>query len=324
MKSTLAKGVFGSVAIAAATIAGFNTQEAKAAEFACSTAQLIVPWGPGGGTAVLFGIFENYLNSNGANPKIKVVTIPGQAGNKGAKEALGKKADGCTLFAIHQSALTSYLQGRVKFNWDAFDTVAHLTITPSFLAASPKSPFNTYDEMLAYVKKNPKDVKTGASIGATSHFIWLRYGSAIGAKFNYVPVQGGTGKRKGLLLNDTFHLAEMNAAAAGKEMKTGALKPLAIAATQRDPSFPNVPTLKEKGVDLLAALNRGIVVPKGTPKDKIEHWAAAFKKAVDDPEFRKKIAAKGTGLQYMGPAEYAKWFDAEAKLFAKLHASIKK
>jgi len=317
-------GKLGAAITAVVTLIGFQPTPAQSADFPCSTAQLIVPWGPGGGTAVLFGIFENYLNTNGANPKIKVVTMPGQGGNKGAKVAKGKAADGCTLFAIHQSALTSFLQGRVPFNWNAFDTVAHLTITPSFLAASPKSPFNTYDEMLAHVKKNNGAVKTGATIGATSHFLWLRYGAATDTKFKYVPVQGGTGKRKTLLMNDTFLLAEMNAAAAGKEMKTGVLKPLAIAADKRDPSFPNVPTLKEKGVNMTAALNRGIVVPKGTPKDKIDHWAKVFKGAVENPEFQKKIAAKGTGLQYMGPKEYADWFKTEDDLFAKLYAGVKK
>ena len=324
MKFKLTRKALGVAGVAALALTGFQAPAAHSADFPCSTAQLIVPWGPGGGTAVLFGIFENYINSKGANPKIKVVTMPGQGGNKGAKVAKGKANDGCTLFAIHQSALTSFLQGRVDFNWDAFDTVAHLTITPSFLAASPKSPFNNYDEMLKHIKANNGQVKTGATIGATSHFLWLRFGSATNTKYSYVPVQGGTGKRKSLLLNDTFHLAEMNAAAAGKEMKTGALKPLAIAAEKRDPSFPDVPTLKEKGVNMTAALNRGIVVPKGTSKDKIEHWAAAFKAAVDDPEFQKKIAAKGTGLQYMGPQEYADWFKSENALFTKLYEGIKK
>jgi len=101
------------------------------------------------------------------------------------------------------------------------------------------------------------------------------------------------------------------------------MKPLAIAAAKRSPTFPNVPTLREKGIDLLYALNRGIVVPKGTAKDKIDHWAAAFKKAVDDPAFVKQIAAKGTGLQYMGPKKYENWFKAQTALFTKVHASIK-
>ena len=312
------------VAVAFGATALVPAGGAQAAEFSCRTAKLIVPWGPGGGTAVLFGLFEKYLNEHGAKPKIKVVTIPGQAGNKGAKVAVKAKADGCTLFAIHQSAIIGYLAKRVKFNWDAFDTVAHLTVTPSILAASPKAPFDNFDQMLSHVKANPGEVRTGASIGATSHFLWVIFGDNTGTSYRFVPVQGGTGKRKQLLMNDTFQLAEMNEAAAGKELKSGALKPLAIAAVKRSPAFPNIPTLREKGIDQIQALNRGIVVPKGTPKDLIAHWAAVFAKPLKDPAFRKQIAAKGTGLQYLGPKAYADWFKAETDLFTKVYASLDK
>jgi tripartite-type tricarboxylate transporter receptor subunit TctC len=290
----------------------------------CSTAKLIVPWGPGGGTAVLFGLFERYMNEHGAKPKIKVVTIPGQGGNKGAKQAVKAKADGCTLFAIHQSAIISYLSKRAKFNWDGFETVAHLTVTPSILAASPKAPFKDYGGMLKHLKANPGQVKTGASLGATSHFIWLMYGEKTGTSNRFIPVQGGTGKRKQLLMNNTFLLGEMNEAAAKKEMISGAVIPIAIAATKRSPTFPNIPTLREKGVDLIHALNRGIVVPKGTSKDMIAHWAAAFKKPLQDPAFVKQIAAKGTGLEYKGPSDYAAWFKAQTDIYTKVHAMISK
>lgn len=311
-------------AITAVTMTMLSAPQASAADFSCSTAKLIVPWGPGGGTAVLFGLFEKYMNSHGAKPKIKVVTIPGQGGNKGAKVAVKEKPDGCSLFAIHQSAIIGHLAKRVKFNYTAFETVAHLTVTPSILSGSPKVPFNTYDGMLKHLKANPGQVKVGASIGATSHFIWLIYGEKTGTSFRFVPVQGGTGKRKQLLMNDTFSLAEMNEAAAAKQLKTGLMKPFAIAAVKRSPAFPNVPTLREKGIDLIYALNRGIVVPKGTPRAKVAHWAAAFKKPLQDPAFVKSIAAKGTGLQYMGPEDYKKWFAAQTAVFTKVHASISK
>lgn len=311
-------------AAALGTVAFTPTTSEAAVSMPCSTARLIVPWGPGGGTAVLFGLFEKHINSHGASPSIKVVTIPGQAGNKGAKEAVKAKPDGCTLFAIHQSALVSYLSKRVKFNWDAFETIAHVTVTPSFVAGSPKSPFNSFKEFVAQAKKEGGNMKVGASIGATSHFFFVLIGEKAGINYSYVPVQGGTGKRKTLLLNDTFVAAEMNEAAAGKEMKSGALKPLAIAHTTRSPAMPNVPTLKELGIDLVHALNRGIVAPKGTSKDVINHWAEVFKKPLADPAFRASIAAKGTGLEYMGPADYAKWFAAQAKVMEKVFNSVKK
>ena len=112
--------------IAALTLA-LVSLPASAADIPCKTAKLIVPWKAGGGTHVIFSIFEKTIQQLDVTPKIKVVTIPGQGGNKGAKEARKAKADGCTLFAIHQSAITSYLNGRIDFTFPAFAPVALLT-----------------------------------------------------------------------------------------------------------------------------------------------------------------------------------------------------
>ena len=106
--------IFATVAFAVAAV------PAKAVELPCKTAKLIVPWKAGGGTHVIFSIFEKTILNLDVTPKIKVVTVSGQGGNKGAKEAARAKPNGCTLFAIHQSAITSYLNGRIKFHFDNF------------------------------------------------------------------------------------------------------------------------------------------------------------------------------------------------------------
>ena len=85
-------------------------------------------------------------------PKIRVVTVPGQGGNKGAKEAAKAKPDGCTLFAIHQSAVTSYLNKRIDFQYDGFETVANLTSTPDIIGAAKDTPYNSYEEFIDYAK----------------------------------------------------------------------------------------------------------------------------------------------------------------------------
>ena len=114
----------------AVLVAAISATPTSAATLPCGTAKLIVPRKAGGGTQVLFAIFEKTIAEAGVKPKLKLVMIPGQGGNKGAKEAKKAKADGCTLFAIHQSAFTSYFNGRIKFHYNAFDPVALLTDTP--------------------------------------------------------------------------------------------------------------------------------------------------------------------------------------------------
>ena len=300
--ATIAAGVavFGSLAV--------MTHAAAAVEFPCRTAKLIVPWKSGGGTQVIFAIFENAINKTGAKPSIQVVTIPGQGGNKGAKEAMKSKPDGCTLFAIHQSAITSYLNGRVDFTISAFDYVSLLTSTPDIIGANGKQPWNNMDDLLKAARSAPGTLLTGATFGSTSQFMWLLLEDKTGVKFKYVPYDG-TRERMTALLSEAIQLGTINVASSRKYIESGELKAFGIADDKRSDQIPGLPTLKEQGIDMVFALNRGIVAPKGTPKEMIDHWAAVFKKAAEDPDLIKQMTAKGTDVKFVGPAGYAQWFD---------------
>lgn len=297
------------VAMTAAAVA-FVPSPADAAGKApkCSTAKLIVPWKAGGGTQVIFAIFENTIQKLNVPSKVKVVTIPGQGGNKGAKEAAKAKPDGCTLFAIHQSAITSYLNGRIKFHFNNFDTVALLTSTPDIVGASGKAPWNTLGELQKAAKSAPGTIKAGATFGSTSQFMWLILEDMTGMKFKYVPYDG-TRERMTALLAGNITLGTINVASGRKYIENGDLKAFAIAASKRAKQLPNLPTLKELGVDLEYALKRGIVAPKGTPKEYIAYWADVFKQAAADADLRKQMDAKGTDVEWVGPADYRMWAD---------------
>ena len=313
-KGGLAAAVFG----AALALAGTG---ASAADFPCSTAKLIVPWKAGGGTHIIFSVFEEAINKLDVSPRIQVVTVPGQGGNKGAKEARKAKADGCTLFAIHQSAIVGYLTGRVDFTWDAFDMVAQVTSTPEIIGASGKVPWNDYGEMIAAAKAAPETIKLGATFGSTSQFMWLLLEELTGSKFKYVPFDG-TRERITALLSDTIELGTINVPTARQYLGSGELKAFAIAADQRSPHLPDLPTLKELGTDMTYALDRGIVAPKGTPQAAIDHWSQVMKKASQDPALREQLEAKGTIVKWQGPADYAAWFkktyDAHEKVAIKI------
>jgi tripartite-type tricarboxylate transporter receptor subunit TctC len=279
--------VLGGAAVAA-MMALSGVTGAAAAEIPCSTAKLIVPWKAGGGTHIIFSVFEETIKRLDLEPKVQVVTIPGQGGNKGAKEARKAKADGCTLFAIHQSAIVSYLNGRVDFTWDAFDMVAQVTSTPELIGASGSVPWQNFNEMIAAAKAEPETLKLGATFGSTSQFMWVLLEGLTGAKFKYVPFDG-TRERITALLADTIELGTINVPTARKYVGSGELKAFAIAADERSHHLPGVPTLKELGVDMTYALDRG-------------------KKASEDPEMQKALAAKGTDVKWVGPEGYAAWF----------------
>jgi len=292
-----------------------------APKFECDTAKLIVPWKPGGGTAIIFNIFEKTVNEQGAKPRIQVVTVPGQGGNKGAKEAAKARPDGCTLFAIHQSAITSFLNGRIPFHYDNFETVALLTSTPDIVGASGKVPWKDFAEFKKAALAAPETIPTGATFGSTSQFMWLLLEDLTGMKFKYVPFDG-TRERMTALLSGAIQLGTINVASGRKYIEGGDLKAFAIADDKRSKFLPNLPTLKELGVDMEFALKRGIVAPKGTPKAVVDHWASVFKKAAENPELLKQMDAKGTDVAWVGPADYRKWAEKTFADYKKVAIKI--
>ena len=313
------KPVLGAMALSLA--AATSMTAAHSAEIPCQTAKLIVPWAPGGGTHIIFSIFEETMNKMDG-PKIQVVTIGGQGGNKGAKEAKKAKADGCTLFAIHQSAIVSYLAGRVDFTWDAFDMVAQVTSTPEVIGASAKAEWPDFKAVIAEAKEKPNTIPLGATLGSTSQFMWLLIEELNpGAKFKYVPFDG-TKQRVTALLADTIKLGTVNIPTAEKNVAQGTLKAYAVAAPERLPQFPDVPTLKELGTDMTYSLDRGVVAPKGTPKDVIEMWSQKIKAAAENPELLEKLKAKGTPVKWVGPDGYAEWFKNEYSAHEKVAIKI--
>ncbi|MEE9265547.1 MAG: tripartite tricarboxylate transporter substrate binding protein [Gammaproteobacteria bacterium] len=287
----------------------------------CKTAKLIVPWKAGGGTHVIFSIFEKTIQEMDMATRVKVITIPGQGGNKGAKEAQRAKPDGCTLFAIHQSAITSFLNGRIKFSFEAFDTVALLTSTPDIVGAAGDVPWNSFGDLKSAAMAAPDSIKAGATFGSTSQFMWLIMEDLTGMKFSYVPYDG-TRERMTALLSGAIQLGTLNVASGRKYIESGELKAFAIAADKRSEFLPDLPTLKELGVPLVYSLKRGIVVPKGTSPDVIEQWSQVFKKAAENPALVKQMVAKGTDVEWVGPGDYRAWakktFDEHEKVAIKI------
>ena len=293
--------LLGKVAAGAVAAAIMFSAPAQSANFPCSTAKLIVPWGAGGGTGVIFRLVIETINKTGIKPQLQMVNISGQGGNKGAKVARKSKADGCTLFAIHQSALSSYLTGRVNFTWAAFEPVSMLTRTSPIIGANKNVPWKNAKELVAAAKSKPGSIPTGGTLGSTSHFWFLLLEDAAGIKLKHISYDG-TRQRMTALLANNIALGEINLAAAVKYIQAGELKALGIYTEKRHPLIPNVPTMREQGINLVAGTDRGVSAPKGTPKALVDFWGKAFEKAANDPALVAALAKKGTSVHFKGPA----------------------
>jgi tripartite-type tricarboxylate transporter receptor subunit TctC len=277
---------------------------AAAASLPCSTAKLVVPWPAGGDTDIIFRSIVDAANRAGAKPKLQVVSSAGQGGVKGSREVRGAKPDGCTLLALHESVITSYLSGHADFTWDSFHPVALMTFSPSIIGANTATPFNDMKGLIAEAKKAPETVTAGVTPGSYPHFIFLLIEDATGVKFKYVPYEG-TRERITALLKKNIQLGEMNVIVAKQYMSEGAIKALGIATQERDPLIPYLPTLKEQGIDFVYGSNRGIVLPKGAKPEIVAHWEAVLAKAAKDASLKKSLEGQGTYVLFLGSADYA-------------------
>ncbi|MEE9240015.1 MAG: tripartite tricarboxylate transporter substrate binding protein [bacterium] len=269
----------------------------------CRAVKLIVPWNAGGGTDVIFRVVARTAQKH-LGKDIIVQNVGGQGGNKGSKVAKASKPNGCTIFAGHDSMQTSYVQGRVDFSYFAFEPVALVTHTPSIIGAHPGVPWKSAKALVADMKKNPgKRYLFGATLGSTSHFFPVLVEANTGVKFKYVGYDG-TRQRMTALLGKHIQFGELNISAAKKYLESGKLIGLGIALEKRDPRLPNLPTLKEQGINVVTGVNRGVFLPKGTPDGIQALFEGAIQKTMSEPKVRKDLEAKGVIIQFKGRKAY--------------------
>ena len=213
---------------------------------------------------------------------------------------------------MHDSIHSTYWTGVADVDWSDFERICLVSSTPSILTAAPKTPWKDIKELLADAKKRPGQITVGASLGSTSHFFPALVEQAAGIKFKYVPYDG-TAARMNALLGSHIDLGESNLTQKGKA-DAGHIRFLAIATDERSPEIPNVPTLKESGVNVTYAVNRGMVAPKGTPPEVLAKLRSACKASVEEPGFAAAMKLQGTLVHYLGAEQYTHFLKADDKL----------
>ncbi|HEY8486341.1 MAG TPA: tripartite tricarboxylate transporter substrate binding protein [Limnochordales bacterium] len=296
-------GLVASVGLAAA--AGpvqAAAESGAAARYPSKAIVLIVPWAAGGDTDVLYRIVAEFAEKELGQPVV-VQNIPGGGGTVGAAEALRRAPDGYTWFAGHDSLALSYLTGVVDFSYFDFQPVALMTSTPEIWTARANFPARDAREALELVRRNPGRYTFAATLGSTSHMFPLAMQVRGGLQFRIVSYEG-TAERTQAAVGGHVDFISSNIASGKSYVDAGRLKFLAIATAQRDPRLPDLPTLKELGVDWEQAVNRGIYVPKGTDPAIVRKIADALGRVASNPQFRARIEGLGTQVNYIPLERY--------------------
>ena len=281
--------------------------------------KMIVPWAAGGDTDAICRVIAASMEKNLGKPVV-IVNITGASGTVGAREAKKAAPDGYTILSVHDFIHTTLHTGVADLSYKDFEPVCLLTSTPSVFAAYGKAPWKSMKELIEDAKKRPEQITVGATLGSTSHFFPAMIAQAAGIKWKYVSYEG-TAPRMTALLGGHVLVGETNLTQLDK-VKAGQLKMFAIATAKRLPEIPDVPTLKELGIDIVYAVNRGIVAPKGTPEAVLAKLEEACAKASKDPAVMDSMKKQGTFVEFLDRKAYADFLQKNDKINADLAQAL--
>lgn len=277
-------------------------------------------FGPGSGADLLARKLAELAGKDLAQP-VAVVNRTGAGGAVGYTHVKGQPADGYTLVWNSNSVSTAYHGGNMKLDYTAFAGIAQLTTEPVSLAVKTDAPWKDIREFVAYAKTNPGKLRVGNSgRGSFTHLVAVALDNLTGAKLTHVPF--GRELAITTVLGEKIEAsvqlpAEIMTQVTGKQVRILAVtgeKPLSI--------LPDVPTLKESGVDLTLSLWRGIAAPRGTPDGVIARLERAFSAAAQSSEFREFAAKLGAAVEIRGARDFDALMAREDRELAGLMEQI--
>ncbi len=306
------------VAGSAAAAAAFSFRPSFAADaYPNHAITFINPFPPGGAADVVGRPLTAMLEPVIKQPCV-IETKAGAAGQVGGQFAANAKPDGYTLL-IHIVSISGFAEvdklfGRQpKFTRADFIPIARLTAGPMVLVVNDQQPYKTVKELVDDAKKNPdKLIFSSSGLYGALHLPTALFMKAAGIKMKHLPTNGGGPALTAILGNNAQVLTSSIAAASG-QMKAGKLRALACYGAKRAASAPDVPTLKELGYDVEFSLWVGVFAPKGTPTPVIDVLRENIKKVATGDQFKTAITNIGDEVDYLDAAEFAKFWDVDAK-----------
>lgn len=215
--------------------------------------------------------------------QVLIESKPGAAGTLAPAALLSAKPDGHTLACLSINSLRYPHYQQV--NWHPlrdFTYVYGLSTYTMGLVVRADAPWKTLEDLIAAGKKEPEKFTYGTSgIGGTGQLLMIEIEQTTGAKFTHVPYKGGAEWTQALLAGHINFLAD--AAQWAPFVESGQFRILAMATEQRVPKYPEVPTLKDRGINAVGYSVYGLVAPKDTPQPIVQTLYEAFNEATNDP-----------------------------------------
>ena len=282
--------------------------------------RLIAPFPPGGSVDIMARLIADPLAQQ-LNGKIVIENRSGASGNIGMELAARAKPDGYTI-VLNTIPLATNQALFDKLSWDPvkdFAPIGMVATAPHVLVVPPKVKAASVADLVKLARASPGRLTyASAGVGTTFHLCGEMFKDSTSTFILHVPYRGG-----GPALLDTLggqvDMSFPTLSAALPHVKSGNLRALAVTDTQRSSLLPDVPTLREAGVENFQFTQwLALLAPAGTPKDIVGRMNAALRDTLNSKEMRDKFGQQGFDAFITTPEEAGKFIAAEVQRFGKL------
>jgi len=292
---------------------------AFAQDWPTRTVRIVVPFGPGSTPDVVARLVAEGLQQKYPASAFVVENKPGASGNLGTDIVAKATPDGSTLGVSIGGplAINTLLFSRLPYDpRKDIEPITQLVTQPSVLAVNPALAVNSVAELVALLRKNPGKYNF-ASIGngSLSHLAMEAIALKAGAELVHVPYPSSPQAITAVMRNDV-QIACLPAIAVTPHAATGAVRILAVSTARRSPYLPDVPTLKESGIDVEADAWNGLIAPAGTPRPIIERISKDVAEIIRQPTLREKLATQLMEPVGSSPNELRARMDGEIERWA--------
>lgn len=282
--------------------------------------KIIVPFPAGGTSDVMGRMMAEELGKILKQPFI-VENVGGAGGVIGTERGVKTTPDGYTIIqtGVGQSAVAHGLEPFPKYNSKTdFVHITQVHTGPNVLLVHPSTPFKTLKELVDYAKANPGKLDYGYTPAASGHMAMEFFKQTAGIFMTGIPYRGG-GPMLTDALGGTIKVMFLNQDVAIQHVKAGKLRALAVTTAQRNPLYPDVPTVAESGYKGFEAVSwSGMSVPKDTPKAIVDKLEAAMKEAMGSPAVKAKMEGQGFVVPVQGSKAYTEFVGKEVDRWTKV------
>ena len=305
------------LAVAALVTSGAAQAQAVGSEWPTRPVTIVVGYAAGGGVDFMARLLAEKLSERLRQPVV-VENRPSVGAVVGSAHVARAKPDGYTLMmgAPGPVIFNHALNDKLPYSPQDFAPVSIMSDSPLVLLVNATNPASTVKALVAQSQAQP-DKSNYAASSASFQLASELFNRLTGARFGHVPYKGANQSVQAVMGGEvTMALADSGPAVTG--LQSGKLRALAVTSKDRMPSLPDVPTLREVGVDLTISLWIGLLAPAGTPKAVVDKLNAEVLRMAALPDVRERLNALGADPSPMSPAEFGAWLKAEVAAMAKI------